>query len=91
MLNFVIVDNDEYFRTGKIIETIEKEYFLVQFDNMNEKGKKMPPELFHISEMIALNGEFKAWGFFATAEQLQEWLDEIDSPRPARIVNLVKN
>ena len=92
MLNFVLVDNGESYRTGKILETViyEGGYFLVQFDNMSDKTKKLPAEMVHISEMLSMNGEFKAWSFFATAEALQEWLDEIESPAAPRIVSLVK-
>ena len=84
MMHFVFVDEGETFRTGEIMETVG-EYFIVQFDCMNDPTTPMPAEMVYISEMcmtLPPDG-FKAWSFFPSAESRQKYLDMIDTPSTA--------
>lgn len=81
MMNFVFVDNGESYRTGEVKETVG-EYFIVQFDCMNDPTTPMPAEMVHISEMcmtLPPDG-FKAWSFFPSVEARQKYLDWLDAP-----------
>jgi hypothetical protein len=91
MMEYVIVDNGDSYRTGKIIDKLGDEHFIIQFDDMSGTTDATPAEMVCIAEMASIlpNG-FKAWGFFNTREDLRKWIDFLDGPRKPSIVNLVK-
>lgn len=81
MMNFVIVDDGEYFRTGEIVQTVAEEYYLVQFDDMSGEGALMPAEMVYLAEMCeTCQHGIKRWAFFPTAEARKAWWDLMGTP-----------
>ena len=91
---YVLVDSDDgaSFRTGRIIGQVRGNYFLVQFDNMNNSNKpSFPPTLVHLEEMTDITHEgYKRWSFFESAEARAVYMDWLDAPSSPKVVNLVK-
>jgi hypothetical protein len=89
---FVLVDRPgNTYSTGRIVDQIGEENFLVQFDNMHETGHPLPIELFHLEEMLAVAPDgIKCWRFFETEAERRAWVDWLDSPATPKVINLIK-
>ena len=88
MMNFVIVDDGEYFRTGEIIQTVAEEFCLVRFDDMSGEGVVMPAEMVYLAEMCETCPHgIKRWAFFDTPNARKTWWalmsDRPSKPKPA--------
>lgn len=90
---FVMIDNPKEcsYSTGKIIEVVNDECFLVRLDNMQNPHRRMPLELFSAMDMAETDeAGLKTWRFFESNEERQEYIDWLDSPALPKVVNLVK-
>ena len=87
---YFTADDGDTYRTGRVVDDVGGGYFLVHFDNMQDKATPIPMELIHASEMTMTRDGIRAFSFFDTKEKLREWLDWLESPSTAKVVNLVK-
>jgi hypothetical protein len=92
-LPFVMVENGNGdYRTGEIVGAAHPEYVFVRFDSMSGDPAIMGPpvEMYHLSEMTAdATQQMKAWCFFATAAERQDWIDWLESTDAPKVVRLV--
>lgn len=75
---YVVLSGEEYFHSGKIIEEVAPNTFLIEFDN----GKGLPYQhIFHLDAMFATTEEDGSinckWNFFATKEDVEAWFAEL--------------
>jgi hypothetical protein len=93
---FVHMDNGQSYRTGKIIEAVTPELYLVRWDWMNGKPEGSPEfnstSLVHVDEMLETvpSEGWKAWSFFDSSEAMQEFLAWLNSPSKPAVVQFVK-
>ena len=74
------LDNGDAYRTGRIVEAVTADMFLVEFDNMAGNAKKVPMEVVDASSFSdtfrVKKSRIPVWHFFKTEADRRAWFGE---------------